>query len=91
MVESARAGVALGAFNTARFISGVAGASVFAILFETVAGIGSRGRVQDASLEESISGSGAVFAGIVVAGIVQPWLASRLQSGSSSRPPLHPA
>lgn len=86
-VESAKAGVALGAFNTARFISGVAGASVFAIVFETVTGIGSGGRIEDSSLAEAISGFRAVFIGIVIAGALGMWLATRLPSGHPPRRP----
>lgn len=44
-----RSGVAMGAFNTARFTSGVAGATLFTLIFERVARIPSGGVLGDAA------------------------------------------
>lgn len=67
-LASSWSGVVMGGYNTVRFLSGVAGAAIFATLFEAIAGVdsgGSLGRVPPGMLER---GFRAVFVIMIVAG-----------------------
>lgn len=68
-VFGSRSGVAIGAFNTARFASGVAGATVFTLVFEQVAGIPVGGSIAQGAGRDLLLAFRVVFFGIALTGV----------------------
>ncbi len=78
-VDAERSGVALGAFNTARFTGGVAGATIFTLLYEHVAGIPPEGSLAQASSAALLPAFRSVFYGIAGLGVTVVLIALTLQ------------
>lgn len=86
-LDSAWSGVAIGAYNTVRFLSGVAGAAIFATAFESIAGVRNESSLRQVSSGMLKDGFRAVFIVMIAAGILISVIARALPRGRTGSIP----